>query len=34
MVDPRMDAMAWLRKQLAEECPDLARAMLERVASE
>jgi putative transposase len=34
MVDPRMDAMAWLRKQLAEECPNLARAMLERVASE
>jgi transposase-like protein len=34
MVDPRMDALTWLRKQLAEECPDLARAMLERVASE
>jgi putative transposase len=34
MVDPRMDALAWLRKQLAEECPDLARAMLERVVAE
>src|SRR5271169_572823 len=34
VVDPRMDALAWLRKQLAEECPDLARAMLERAAGE
>jgi transposase-like protein len=34
VVDPRMDALAWLRKQLADECPDLARAMLERVAGE
>ena len=34
MVDPRMDAMTWLRKQLEGECPDLARAMLERVAGE
>jgi transposase-like protein len=34
MVDPRMDALAWLRKQLETDCPDLARAMLERVASE
>ncbi len=34
MVDPRMDALSWLRKQLTEECPDLARAMLERVAGE
>jgi transposase-like protein len=34
MVDPRMDALAWLRKQLEDECPDLARAMLERMASE
>jgi transposase-like protein len=29
-----MDALTWLRKQLTEECPDLARAMLERAASE
>lgn len=34
MVDPRMDALSWLRKQITEECPDLARAMLERVAAE
>jgi transposase-like protein len=34
MVDPRMDALTWLRKQLAEDCPDLARAMLERLAGE
>jgi putative transposase len=34
MVDPRMDALEWLRKQLEGECPDLARAMLERVAGE
>ena len=34
MVDPRMDALTWLRKQLAEDCPDLARAMLERIAAE
>jgi transposase-like protein len=34
MVDPRMDALAWLRKQLAEECPDIARAMLERAVAE
>jgi len=34
MVDPRMDALSWLRKQLTEECPDLARAMLERVVGE
>ena len=34
MVDPRMDALTWLRKQLEGECPDLARAMLERVAGE
>jgi transposase-like protein len=34
MVDPRMDALTWLRKQLESECPDLARAMLERVAGE
>ena len=34
MVDPRMDAMTWLRKQLEGESPDLARAMLERVAGE
>jgi putative transposase len=34
VVDPRMDALEWLRKQLAEDCPDLARAMLERVAGE
>jgi transposase-like protein len=34
MVDPRMDALTWLRKQLADECPDLARAMLERAVGE
>jgi putative transposase len=34
MVDPRMDALTWLRKQLETDCPDLARAMLERVAAE
>jgi hypothetical protein len=34
MVDPRMDALQWLRKQLAEECPDIARAMLERAVAE
>ena len=34
MVDPRMDALSWLRKQLTDECPDLARAMLERMAAE
>lgn len=34
MVDARMDALAWLRKQLEGECPDLARAMLERAAEE
>ena len=34
MVDPRMDALTWLRKQLQSECPDLARAMLERAAGE
>jgi putative transposase len=34
MVDPRMDALTWLRKQLTDDCPDLARAMLERVAGE
>jgi transposase-like protein len=34
MVDPGMDAVAWLRKQRAEECPDIARAMLERVVAE
>lgn len=34
MVDPRMDALTWLRKQLTEECPDLARAMLQRAAGE
>lgn len=34
MVDPRMDALSWLRKQLTDECPDLARAMLERVVGE
>jgi transposase-like protein len=34
MVDPRMDALTWLRKQLTDECPDLARAMLERVVGE
>jgi putative transposase len=34
MVDPRMDALTWLRKQLATECPDLARALLERAAGE
>jgi putative transposase len=34
VVDPRMDALTWLRKQLDEQCPDLARAMLERVAGE
>jgi transposase-like protein len=34
MVDPRMDALEWLRKQLAEECPDIARAMLERAVAE
>jgi len=34
MVDPRMDALTWLRKQLTEECPDLARALLERAAGE
>jgi transposase-like protein len=34
MVDPRMDALAWLRKQLETDCPDLARAMLERTVAE
>jgi hypothetical protein len=34
MVDPRMDALQWLREQLAEECPDIARAMLERAVAE
>src|SRR5690606_36839744 len=34
MVDPRMDALTWLRKQLTDDCPDLARAMLERVVGE
>jgi transposase-like protein len=34
MVDPRMDALTWLRKQLQSECPDLARAMLERAVRE
>jgi putative transposase len=34
MVDPRMDALTWLRKQLENECPDLARAMLERAVGE
>ena len=34
MVDRRMDALTWLRKQLETDCPDLARAMLERVAGE
>jgi transposase-like protein len=34
MVDPRMDALDWLRKQLESDCPDLARAMLGRMASE
>ena len=34
MVDPRMDALTWLRKQLEDECTDLARAMLERMAAE
>jgi hypothetical protein len=34
MVDPRMDALIWLRKQLTDECPDLARAMLERAVAE
>jgi transposase-like protein len=29
-----MDALTWLRKQLERECPDLARAMLERAAGE
>jgi hypothetical protein len=33
MVDPRMDALQWLRKQLAAECPDVARAMLERAVA-
>ena len=33
MVDARMDALQWLPKQLAEECPYLARAVLERVWS-
>lgn len=28
MLDPMMDALAWLRKQLEGECPDLARAVL------
>lgn len=34
MADPRMDALQWLRKQLAEECPDIARALLERAVAE
>ena len=34
MVDPRMDALTWLRKQLENDCPDLARAMLQRIAGE
>jgi putative transposase len=34
VVDPTMDALSWLRKQLEEHCPDLVRAMLERFASQ
>lgn len=34
MVDPRMDALSWLRKQINDDCPDLARAMLQRAVSE
>jgi len=34
VVDPTMDALTWLRKQLEEDCPDLARAMLERFAEQ
>jgi transposase-like protein len=34
VVDPTMDALSWLRKQLEEDCPDLARAMLERFAAQ
>jgi putative transposase len=34
VVDPTMDALTWLRKQLEEGCPDVVRAMLERCARE
>ena len=34
MVDPTMDALSWLRKQLEADCPDLVRAMLERLAEQ
>ena len=34
VVDPTMDALDWLRKQLDEGCPDLVRALLERFAGE
>src|SRR5205085_4429759 len=34
VVDPTMDALSWLRKQLDEDCPDLVRALLERFAGE
>jgi hypothetical protein len=34
VVDPAMDALTWLRKQLEIDCPDLVRAMLGRVAGE
>jgi putative transposase len=34
VVDPRMDALEWLRKQLEEDCPDLVRAMLGQMAGE
>jgi hypothetical protein len=34
VVDPTMDALEWLRKQLDEGCPDLVRALLERFAGD
>src|SRR5205085_1088723 len=34
VVDPTMDALSWLRKRLADGCPDLVRALLERFAGE